>query len=106
MPAAKPEAFTLTVIWSCSLAIVPVDGLTEIHAVLSEAVQLREIMEFLLNVTVWDGGVGDPLDAENESVVGLTAKAQTWEIVDPRESAATRRMKASLLALPTGCTFA
>jgi hypothetical protein len=85
--------------------MVPVDGLTEIHAALPEAVQLREVMEFLLNVTVWDGGVGVPLDAENESVIGLMVKAQTCEIVDPRESAASKRMKASLLALPTGCTF-
>jgi hypothetical protein len=85
--------------------MVPVDGLTEIHAASPEAVQLREVMEFLLNVTVWDGGVGVPLDAEKESVTGLIAKAQTCEIVDPRESAASRRMKASLLPLPTGCTF-
>lgn len=85
--------------------MVPVDGLTEIHAALPEAVQLREVMEFLLNVTVWDGGVGVPLEAENESVVGLTAKAQTCEIMDPRESATSKKMVAGFPALPTGRTF-
>ena len=85
--------------------MVPVDGLTVSQAALPEAVHGRDVKEFLLKVTVCAGGVGLPVDAENESVVGLTGKAQTCEIVDPRQSAASTRMKASLLALPTGCTF-
>lgn len=85
--------------------MLPLDGLTLSQAAFPEAVQGRDVKEFLLKVTVCAGGVGLPVDAENESVVGLTGKAQTCEIVDPRENAARKRMKASLLALPTGCTF-
>ena len=43
--------------------MVPVDGLTVIHDVFPEAVQLLVTMEFLLNVTVCGDGVGALLDA-------------------------------------------
>ena len=63
VPPAMPDAFTLTVIWSFSLEMVPVDGLTVIHDVLPEAVQLLVTMEFLLNVIVCGDGVGALVDA-------------------------------------------
>jgi hypothetical protein len=53
----------LTVIWSFSLEMDPVDGLTVIHGALPEAVQLLLTIEFLLKVTVFDGGIGLLLDA-------------------------------------------
>jgi len=43
--------------------MVPVDGLTVIHGELPEAVQLLVTMEFLLKVTLFDGGIGLLLDA-------------------------------------------
>jgi len=43
--------------------MVPVEGLTVIHAALPEAVQFLDTIEFLLKVTVFDGGIGLLLDA-------------------------------------------
>jgi hypothetical protein len=63
VPEASPVAFTATDIWFCCLERVPVDGLTVIQVAVPEAVQLLDTIEFLLNVTVWGGGVGLLSDA-------------------------------------------
>jgi len=43
--------------------MIPVDGLTVIHAALPEAVQFFDTIEFLVKVTVCGGGVGLLVDA-------------------------------------------
>jgi hypothetical protein len=63
VPAASPEAFTLTETRSFPRERLPVDGLTLIHEALLVTVHFFDTIEFLLNVIVCDAGTGLLADA-------------------------------------------
>src|SRR5690348_7488919 len=83
--------------------MVPVDGLTVIHAALPEAVQFFDTIEFLLKVTVCGGGVGVLLDALQLRVVGETDVANASEIILMKRNVESRDKKKMRPVLPTNC---